>query len=88
MFLQAPGMPGAFFWGALPKAEDKLVIYKISVNCSIPPFARGMDGELKLASFYSSCKTYPMPGRVAIIHLYPLTAYSLFQKKTFIGPTP
>jgi hypothetical protein len=30
------------------------VIYKISVTCCVPRFVRGMDGELKFASFYLS----------------------------------
>jgi hypothetical protein len=35
------------------------VINKVSVTSCIPPFDRGMNGCLKAASFYSSCRTTP-----------------------------
>jgi len=45
-------------------------------NGSIPRFDRGMDGELKFTSFYSSWKTCPMPP-AAQAKAFALTAHTV-----------
>jgi len=49
-----------------------MAINKFSKKCCIPRFDRGMDGELKLASFCSSGVRCSMPGRLEFVHLHAL----------------
>jgi hypothetical protein len=47
-------------------------IYYGLCDCGIPRFARGADGELKLASFGSSGENCSAPERLGLVQLRPL----------------